>query len=110
MNPRPASRRELTVDRDSVGTIESKEPSVGLFNSKLPPRSTAGQLTLDQHIGVRIPGGQPIIFNHLRQLLLQPLPDLVRPWCGLVQVCVRIETIHAANVGARQPGDHRCPQ
>ena len=26
----------------------------------LPPRSTAGQLTLDQHIGVRIPGGQPI--------------------------------------------------
>ena len=27
----------------------------------LPPRSTAGQLTLDQHIGVRIPGGQPII-------------------------------------------------
>jgi hypothetical protein len=25
----------------------------------LPPRSTAGQLTLDQHIGVRIPGGQP---------------------------------------------------
>jgi hypothetical protein len=28
-------------------------------NRKLPPRSTAGQLTLDQHIGVRIPGGQP---------------------------------------------------
>ena len=27
----------------------------------LPPRSTAGQLTLDQHIGVRIPGGQPIL-------------------------------------------------
>jgi hypothetical protein len=27
----------------------------------LPPRSTAGQLTLDQHIGVRIPGGQPKI-------------------------------------------------
>ena len=26
----------------------------------LPPRSMAGQLTLDQHIGVRIPGGQPI--------------------------------------------------
>jgi hypothetical protein len=25
----------------------------------VPPRSTAGQLTLDQHIGVRIPGGQP---------------------------------------------------
>src|SRR5215470_11421418 len=28
-------------------------------NLVLPPRSTAGQLTLDQHIGVRIPGGQP---------------------------------------------------
>ena len=26
----------------------------------LPPRSMVGQLTLDQHIGVRIPGGQPI--------------------------------------------------
>ena len=33
---------------------------------QLPPRSTAGQLTLDQHIGVRIPGGQPNLFNHLR--------------------------------------------
>ena len=32
----------------------------------LPPRSTAGQLTLDQHIGVRIPGGQPNLFNQLR--------------------------------------------
>src|SRR5271165_4569344 len=31
----------------------------------LPPRSTAGQLTLDQHIGVRIPGGQP---KHSKQL------------------------------------------
>src|SRR5438445_13242621 len=29
----------------------------------LPPRSTAGQLTLDQHIGVRIPGEQPNIPN-----------------------------------------------
>lgn len=28
----------------------------------LPPRSMVGQLTLDQHIGVRIPGGQPIHF------------------------------------------------
>src|SRR4051794_14508417 len=32
-------------------------PSKGV--SLLPPRSTAGQLTLAQHIGVRIPGGQP---------------------------------------------------
>ena len=27
----------------------------------LPPRSMVGQLPLEQHIGVRIPGGQPII-------------------------------------------------
>ena len=33
---------------------------IGMSSSLLPPRSTAGQLTLDQHIGVRIPGGQPI--------------------------------------------------
>jgi hypothetical protein len=32
----------------------------------LPPRSTAGQLTLDQHIGVRIPGGQPNQIKNLR--------------------------------------------
>src|SRR5580765_1859328 len=57
---------ELSVDHPSGGTIKSKEPAVGLFQSKLPPRSTAGQLTLDQHIGVRIPGGQPNLFNHLR--------------------------------------------
>jgi hypothetical protein len=29
----------------------------------LPPRSMVGQLTLDQHIGVRIPGGQPVYLN-----------------------------------------------
>jgi hypothetical protein len=27
----------------------------------LPPRSMVGQLPLEQHIGVRIPGGQPIV-------------------------------------------------
>ena len=57
---------ELSVDHPSGGTIKSKEPAVGLFQSKLPPRSTAGQLTLDQHIGVRIPGGQPKFFRCLR--------------------------------------------
>jgi hypothetical protein len=30
-----------------------------VLQSALPPRSMVGQLTLDQHIGVRIPGGQP---------------------------------------------------
>src|SRR5207237_4781463 len=34
--------------------------TAGSSHTALPPRSTAGQLTLDQHIGVRIPGGQPI--------------------------------------------------
>ena len=38
----------------------------------LPPRSTAGQLTLDQHIGVRIPGGQPITFRYLPLFVTLP--------------------------------------
>jgi hypothetical protein len=38
----------------------------GFSSLLLPPRSTAGQLTLDQHIGVRIPGGQPNQINNLR--------------------------------------------
>src|SRR5207344_2238113 len=33
--------------------------SAAASNHVLPPRSMVGQLTLDQHIGVRIPGGQP---------------------------------------------------
>ena len=33
---------------------------VVVFAVSLPPRSMVGQLTLDQHIGVRIPGGQPL--------------------------------------------------
>src|SRR5215831_10631466 len=57
----------LQVDRNSPGTIKSRwASSLVCFTSKLPPRSTAGQLTLDQHIGVRIPGGQPNLFKHLR--------------------------------------------
>ena len=31
----------------------------GLYSRLLPPRSMVGQLPLEQHIGVRIPGGQP---------------------------------------------------
>ena len=31
----------------------------------LPPRSMVGQLPLEQHIGVRIPGGQPVDSRHL---------------------------------------------
>ena len=40
----------------------------------LPPRSMAGQLTLDQHIGVRIPGGQP-----------KPKPIRIRPLFPFLQ-------------------------
>ena len=36
-----------------------KTAETPLFYRSLPPRSMVGQLTLDQHIGVRIPGGQP---------------------------------------------------
>jgi hypothetical protein len=39
---------------------------LGSNRKQLPPRSTAGQLTLDQHIGVRIPGGQPKTIQYLR--------------------------------------------
>ena len=46
--------------RPSAAQRDGKSPQRGRFRSPLlPPRSTAGQLTLDQHIGVRIPGGQP---------------------------------------------------
>ena len=40
----------------------------------LPPRSTAGQLTLDQHIGVRIPGGQPNRISNLSFIILPKKP------------------------------------
>jgi hypothetical protein len=57
----------LTV-ADPANRINGK---AGL-TSALPPRSTAGQLTLDQHIGVRIPGGQPNLFKHLRSSICFP--------------------------------------
>ena len=43
----------------------------------LPPRSTAGQLTLDQHIGVRIPGGQPNSFQQFSYWTHSPLWGLL---------------------------------
>src|SRR5690349_14757076 len=43
-----------------MNLFQPAQPSGALA---LPPRSTAGQLTLDQHIGVRIPGGQPNYFS-----------------------------------------------
>jgi hypothetical protein len=57
--------RALTIEEAGVS------PPVS-FLAALPPRSMVGQLTLDQHIGVRIPGGQPdackrIIINNIKQ-------------------------------------------
>ena len=40
----------------------------------LPPRSMVGQLTLTQHIGVRIPGGQPILYL----FALSQFPKLIK--------------------------------
>jgi hypothetical protein len=42
----------------------------GVASAALPPRSMVGQLPLEQHIGVRIPGGQPYDNKHL------PLPAI----------------------------------
>src|SRR5215469_10573946 len=59
--PRPLPYLNLNsklTDFDGHHKIKSID-FAGVLHSKLPPRSTAGQLTLDQHIGVRIPGGQP---------------------------------------------------
>jgi hypothetical protein len=47
----------------------------------LPPRSTAGQLTLDQHIGVRIPGGQPITFCYVPSF--PTLPETPKVHCNV---------------------------
>ena len=41
--------------------IEEPGTSAGFLLAALPPRSMVGQLPLEQHIGVRIPGGQPLM-------------------------------------------------
>jgi hypothetical protein len=48
------------------------KPSIYLL---LPPRSMVGQLPLEQPIGVRIPGGQPIKINNL------PLHPIAKSLC-----------------------------
>jgi hypothetical protein len=40
--------------------IEKLAGFAGFLFTALPPRSMVGQLPLEQHIGVRIPGGQPV--------------------------------------------------
>jgi len=49
-------------------------------------------LTLDQHIGVRIPGGQP---NFMQYLCAFPAISRVRlyPWCLPCPHCVRTHRI-----------------
>jgi hypothetical protein len=49
------AHRERPQAAEQAGTAQERRSQRII----LPPRSTAGQLTLDQHIGVRIPGGQP---------------------------------------------------
>ena len=49
-----------------------KTAETSLFCRSLPPRSMVGQLTLDQHIGVRIPGGQPITFSSFHSFPIYP--------------------------------------
>ena len=53
----------------------------GVAFAALPPRSMVGQLPLEQHIGVRIPGGQPtpvfkVVYRRLRmsEEVQVPLP------------------------------------
>ncbi len=72
----------------------------------LPPRSTAGQLTLDQHIGVRIPGGQPNLFNHFRTFLVPMTSLRLRGGCRWLQGCFEcrsIETVDTSDNSARGP-------
>ena len=54
----------------SLGAVDADVESTD--KRSLPPRSMVGQLTLDQHIGVRIPGGQPIENKALPSILALP--------------------------------------
>src|SRR5579872_5132427 len=58
--------------------------------------------TLDQHIGVRIPGGQPSSFSHFRVFLFFLLLLLVRSWCVLVGRGFRVSTVHPGDVSGNQ--------
>jgi hypothetical protein len=51
--------------RLSAGTQSRLRLKLFLEPRLVPPRSMVGQLPLEQHIGVRIPGGQPIRINSL---------------------------------------------
>jgi hypothetical protein len=56
----------------SVADAIENTNTYGIIGAYQEQRQVAGQLTLDQHIGVRIPGGQPIDNKALRPLLAIP--------------------------------------
>ena len=60
-----------------------------------------GQLTLDQHIGVRIPGGQPITFSNFHTFLLRIALRWLRLGCILLRTCFLVEAIDPSDVCAR---------
>ena len=58
--PNPLMMSRLASLCPGLTAAESSRFSSRGIIGLLPPRSMVGQLTLDQHIGVRIPGGQPL--------------------------------------------------
>ena len=71
------------IDHAARRTYDQKGARSACSSLQLPPRSMVGQLTLDQHIGVRIPGGQPNKTNGLpsgqrtKVLKAAPMPKSV---------------------------------
>jgi hypothetical protein len=70
----------IKVIERSQGVLPRPDPArrrVGRhFLRLLPPRSMVGQLPLEQHIGVRIPGGQP---KQDKLFIISNLGGAVRP-------------------------------
>jgi len=56
-------------------------------------------LTLDQHIGVRIPGGQPILFNNFHLRLVFRSAWRLRPVCEFLRRNWSIEPIDPSDIG-----------
>jgi hypothetical protein len=62
--------------------IEKLAESPASCFTALPPRSMVGQLPLEQHIGVRIPGGQPVDSKGLVGDLFWPNLGHCGNFCG----------------------------
>ena len=67
---------ELAHSDPVLAVAAPTRPQVEYACRLLPPRSMVGQLTLDQHIGVRIPGGQPTGIENLATNFLNPILTL----------------------------------